>query len=151
MIKNKFRLKAKILLQLKTGVNISINFVSFFQRSISFVLKGLLKEIVREGSDEEKPWFDDKVSIHYTGTLLDGTVFNTSRNQDEKFSFNLGRGEVIKAWDMGVATMKRGEIARFFSKPKYAYGLKGLPGKVESATSVIFEIELVDCIGKSKY
>jgi FKBP-type peptidyl-prolyl cis-trans isomerase len=55
---------------------------------------------------------------------------------------------VLKAWDIGVATMKRGEIARFLSKPKYAYGLKGLEGKVPSATSVFFEIELLDFEGK---
>ncbi|CAF0799168.1 unnamed protein product [Adineta steineri] len=108
----------------------------------------LYKEIVHESTDDEAPWFDDKVTIHYIGTLADGTVFANTREKDEKVSFNLGRGEVIKAWDMAVATMKRGEIAKFFSKPKYAYGLKGIPGKVESATSVIFEIELIDCIGK---
>jgi FK506-binding protein 4/5 len=58
---------------------------------------------------------------------------------------------VLKAWDIGVATMRCGEIARFYSKPKYAYGLKGLEGKVKSATSVIFEIELLNCEGKSNY
>jgi len=95
--------------------------------------------------------FDDKVYIHYIGTLLDGTVFENSRDRPKKVSFNLGKGDVLKAWDMGVATMKRGEIARFLSKPKYAYGLKGLENKVPSATSVIFEIELLDFEGKSKF
>ncbi|CAF1431775.1 unnamed protein product [Rotaria sordida] len=110
----------------------------------------LLKEIVRQGVDNEKPMFDDTVYIHYIGTLLDGTVFENTRERNEKVSFNFDRGEVIKAWDIGVATMKRGEISRFTSKPKYAYGLKGLNGKVGSATTVIFEIELLDCVGKSK-
>ncbi|CAF3885680.1 unnamed protein product [Rotaria sordida] len=82
----------------------------------------LLKEIVRQGIDNEKPMFDDTVYIHYIGTLLDGTVFENTRERNEKVSFNFDRGEVIKAWDIGVATMKRGEISRFTSKPKYAYG-----------------------------
>ncbi len=93
--------------------------------------------------------YDDKVFIHYTGTHLDGTIFETSRDRTNKVSFNLGRGDVLKAWDLGVATMKRGELARFLSKPKYAYGLKGLDDKVGSATSVFFDIELFDFEGKS--
>ncbi|CAF1097701.1 unnamed protein product [Rotaria sordida] len=108
----------------------------------------LLKEIIHQSVDDEKAMFDDTVYIHYIGTLLDGTVFENTRDRNEKLSFNFGKGEVIKAWDIGVATMKRGEISRFISKPKYAYGLKGLGDKVGSAVTVIFEIELVDCVGK---
>ncbi len=116
-----------------------------------FFFKGLFKQIIREAPDGEIPMFDDRVYIHFTGKLLDGTVFNSSREHPKKYTFNLGRGEVIKAWDIGVATMRCGEIAQFMSKPKYAYGLKGLEGKVESATTVIFEIELFECEGKSEY
>ena len=114
-----------------------------------YFFKGLFKQIVRENPDGEIPMFDDRVYIHYTGSLLDGTVFLDSRERTNQYTFNLGRGEVVKAWDIGVATMRCGEIARFLSKPKYAYGLKGLEGKVESATTVIFEIELFVCEGKS--
>jgi FKBP-type peptidyl-prolyl cis-trans isomerase len=57
---------------------------------------------------------------------------------------------VIPVWDIGVSTMKRGEIARFVSIPKYAYGSKG-EKKYRSATNVIFEIELVDFIGKINF
>ncbi len=117
--------------------------------SLFFFIKGLFKEILREGFGDETPMFDDKVFIHYTGTHLDGTIFETSRDRTNKVSFNLGKGEVLKAWDIGVGTMKRGEIARFLTKPKYAYGLKGLDDKVGSATSVIFEIELFDFEGQS--
>ncbi|CAF3467973.1 unnamed protein product [Rotaria socialis] len=110
--------------------------------------KCLMKEIVRQGIDDDKPMFDDQVFIHYVGSEMDGTVFINSRDRNEKFSFSLGRREVIQAWDLGVATMKRGEIARFFSKPKYAYGLKGENKRMGSATNVIFEIELLDFVGK---
>jgi FK506-binding protein 4/5 len=141
-----------MLHQQKTAVNLDKNFLlSHVNLFVCFFFKGLLKEIVREGSDDEIPNFDDRVYIHYIGSLPDGTVFENSRNRPKNISFNLGKGDVLKAWDIGVATMKRGEIARFLSKPKYAYGLKGLEGKVPSATSVFFEIELLDFEGKCKY
>ncbi|CAF1662587.1 unnamed protein product, partial [Adineta ricciae] len=108
---------------------------------------GLVKEIVRQGNGDDKPTFDDQVTIHYVGSELDGKVFSDSRERDEKVTFSLGKNEVIPAWDLGAASMKRGEIARIFARPKYAYGLKG-EKKYRSATSVIFEIELLDFVGK---
>ncbi|CAF1158036.1 unnamed protein product [Adineta ricciae] len=108
----------------------------------------LYKQIVKENPNGEKSWFDDQVTIHYVGSLLDGTIFKDTREENSPLSFNLGRGEVIKAFDIAVETMLCGEISKFFSKPKYAYGLKGLPGKVDSAADVIFEIELISSKGK---
>ncbi len=106
-----------------------------------------MKEIVHEGINDDKPLFDDQVFIHYVGSELDRKIFVNSRERDEKFSFSLGKKEVIPAWDIGVNTMKHGEIARFLSTPKYAYGSKG-EKKYRSATNVIFEIELLDFQGK---
>jgi hypothetical protein len=124
--------------------------LSFIPDSLFFLFKGLMKEIVRQGISDDKPLFDDQVFIHYVGTELDGKIFVNSRDRNEKFSFSLGKGEVIPAWDLGVTTMKRGEIARFISAPKYAYGSKG-EKKYRSATSVIFEIELLDFVGKINF
>ena len=109
-----------------------------------------MKEIIRQGISDDKPLFDDQVYIDYVGSELDGKIFVNSRDRNEKFSFSLGKGEVIPTWDIGVATMKRAEIARFVSTPKYAYGLKG-EKKFRSATNVIFEIELLDFVGKIKF
>ncbi len=114
---------------------------------INVLLIGLIKEIVREGINDDKPLYDDQVFIHYVGSELDGKIFVNSRERDENFSFSLCKGEVIPAWDFGVRTMKRGEIARFLATPKYAYGSKG-EKKYRSATNVIFEIELLDFQGK---
>ncbi|CAF0887919.1 unnamed protein product [Rotaria sordida] len=109
---------------------------------------GILKEIIKEGSDDEKPVTNDKVFVHYVGTLLDGTKFDSSRDRNQKFEFELGKDTVIKAWDIGVATMKRGEICRLICKPEYAYGESGSGDKIEPNATLIFEIELFDFIGE---
>ena len=91
---------------------------------------GILKEIVTEGAGTETPWTGDKVFVHYVGTLTDGSKFDSSRDRGERFSFNLGKSEVIKGWDQGVATMKIGEKAMFTIKADYAYGSAGSPPKI---------------------
>ena len=68
--------------------------------------------------------------VHYVGTLTDGDKFDSSRDRGDRFSFNLGKSEVIKGWDQGVATMKLGEKAMFTIKPDYGYGSAGSPPKI---------------------
>lgn len=106
--------------------------------------KGVLKEILTTGSGEESPCKGNKVFVHYTGKLVDGTKFDSSVDRGEKFSFTLGKGEVIKAWDIGVATMKRGEKCLLICHPDYAYGKKGSPPKIPENATLIFEVELFD-------
>ena len=91
---------------------------------------GILKEILVEGSGSDTPWAGDKVFVHYVGTLTDGSKFDSSRDRGDKFSFNLGKSEVIKGWDQGVATMKIGEKAMFTIKADYGYGSAGSPPKI---------------------
>ncbi|CAN2391916.1 steroid hormone receptor complex assembly, partial [Pristimantis euphronides] len=90
----------------------------------------------------------DKVGVHYTGWLLDGTKFDSSRDRKDKFTFDLGKGQVIKAWDIAVATMKVGEICRITCKPEYAYGTSGSPPKIPPHAVLIFEVELFDFQGE---
>lgn len=68
--------------------------------------------------------------VHYTGTLLDGSKFDSSRDKDEPFKFKLGTGQVVKGWDRAVATMKKGEKARVTLRADYAYGEAGSPPKI---------------------
>ncbi|XP_025935743.1 peptidyl-prolyl cis-trans isomerase FKBP4 isoform X4 [Apteryx rowi] len=110
--------------------------------------EGVLKVIKREGSRTESPMIGDKVTVHYTGWLLDGTKFDSSLDRRDKFSFDLGKGEVIKAWDIAVATMKAGEICRITCKPEYAYGSAGSPPKIPPNATLIFEIELFEFKGE---
>ncbi|KAM6937714.1 peptidyl-prolyl cis-trans isomerase FKBP4 isoform 1-T1 [Xenentodon cancila] len=90
----------------------------------------------------------DKVFVHYVGMLLDGTHFDSSRDRGEKFSFELGKGQVIKAWDIGVATMKVGELCQFICKPEYAYGSAGSPPKIPPNATLVFEVELFEFRGE---
>ncbi|XP_028910334.1 peptidyl-prolyl cis-trans isomerase FKBP4 [Ornithorhynchus anatinus] len=90
----------------------------------------------------------DRVTVHYTGWLPDGTKFDSSWDRKDKFSFDLGKEEVIKAWDIGVATMKLGEVCQLTCKPEYAYGLAGSPPKIPPNTTLLFEVELFDFKGE---
>ncbi|XP_059154414.1 peptidyl-prolyl cis-trans isomerase FKBP4-like isoform X2 [Physella acuta] len=103
---------------------------------------GVLKEILREGEGEDRPSKGDKVKVHYVGTLLDGTPFDSSRERGEHFTFNLGKGQVIKAWDLGIASMRKGELAKFTCRADYAYGESGSPPKIPPNATLVFEVEL---------
>uniref|UniRef100_A0A1B6LHD6 peptidylprolyl isomerase n=1 Tax=Graphocephala atropunctata TaxID=36148 RepID=A0A1B6LHD6_9HEMI len=105
---------------------------------------GVLKEVLKQGEGEYTPNSGCKVYVHYTGTLTDGTVFDSSRDRGEPFEFNLGKGQVIKAWDIGVATMKRGEVAMLTCKSEYAYGKSGSPPKIPPDSTLYFEVEMID-------
>ncbi|XP_044050622.1 peptidyl-prolyl cis-trans isomerase FKBP4 [Siniperca chuatsi] len=109
---------------------------------------GVLKLVKREGTGTELPMTGDKVFVHYVGTLLDGTHFDSSRDRGERFSFELGKGQVIKAWDIGVATMKVGELCQLFCKPEYAYGSAGSPPKIPPNATLVFEVELFEFRGE---
>jgi FK506-binding protein 4/5 len=81
--------------------------------------------------------------VHYTGTLLDGTKFDSSRDRSDPFKFKLGAGQVIKGWDRAVATMKRGEQCRVVLRSDYAYGASGSPPKIPANATLVFDIELL--------
>jgi len=105
---------------------------------------GLKKKITREGHGDVPP-LGSKVNVHYVGTLLsDGSKFDSSRDRNEPFSFDLGKGAVIKGWDEGVATMKVGEIAELVCAPDYGYGAAGSPPKIPPNATLKFEVEMID-------
>ncbi|KAM8779304.1 peptidyl-prolyl cis-trans isomerase FKBP5 isoform 1-T2 [Rhynchonycteris naso] len=113
--------------------------------------RGVLKIIKRVGNSEETPMIGDKVYVHYKGTLSNGKKFDSSRDRNEPFVFSVGRGQVIKAWDIGVATMKKGEICHILCKPEYAYGSAGNVPKIPSNATLFFEIELLDFKGEDLF
>lgn len=109
---------------------------------------GVRKEILREGTGEEGPCSGDTVYVHYVGTLLTGDKFDSSRDRGDQFSFTLGKGQVIKGWDVGVASMKRGELCNLICRSEYAYGINGSPPKIPPNATLCFEVELFDWKGE---
>ncbi|XP_048727862.2 peptidyl-prolyl cis-trans isomerase FKBP4-like isoform X2 [Ostrea edulis] len=109
---------------------------------------GVIKQILRAGDGNESPVPGDKVSVHYVGTLDDETQFDSSRERGQLFEFDLGQGKVIKAWDLGIATMKKGELAKFTCQAKYAYGEVGSLPKIPANATLIFEVELFSWKGE---
>ncbi|KAH8298154.1 hypothetical protein KR018_009385 [Drosophila ironensis] len=104
---------------------------------------GVLKEILQEGSGTETPHSGCLVSLHYTGRLVDGTEFDSSVKNNQPFEFQLGKGYVIKAFDIGVATMKLGEKCFLTCAPNYAYGAAGSPPTIPPDATLIFELEML--------
>lgn len=84
-----------------------------------------------------------RVKVHYTGWLLDGTQFDTSRDSDTTFEFSIGAHEVIRGWDIGVQGMRVGGKRELIIPPELAYGKKGYPGAIPPNSTLKFEVELV--------
>ncbi len=83
------------------------------------------------------------VRVHYTGKLLDGTIFDSSHKRGEPIDFQLGVGRVIKGWDEGIAMMRVGGKAQLVIPPNLAYGASGR-GVIPPNATLIFDVELVD-------
>jgi FKBP-type peptidyl-prolyl cis-trans isomerase len=102
----------------------------------------IVKEIKAGTGDSPKP--TDKVKVHYTGTLTDGTVFDSSvqRGQPAEFPLN----GVIKCWTEGVATMKVGGKSKIVCPSDIAYGDKGAPPQIKPGATLVFDVELLEIV-----
>ncbi|KAG6758324.1 hypothetical protein POTOM_038665 [Populus tomentosa] len=109
---------------------------------------GVVKTILRKAKADALCPSDDLplVDVQYEGTLAEtGEVFDTTRMDNTVFSFELGKGSVIQAWEIAVKTMKVGEVAKITCKPEFAYGSAGSPPDIPPDATLIFEVELVAC------
>jgi FKBP-type peptidyl-prolyl cis-trans isomerase FkpA len=103
---------------------------------------GLTYQELTEGTGTEAKKGDD-VSVHYTGWLMDGTKFDSSKDRNEPFDFPLGAGHVIKGWDEGVAGMKVGGKRKLTIPPSLGYGARGAGGVIPPNATLQFEVELL--------
>ncbi|KAG8371694.1 hypothetical protein BUALT_Bualt13G0114900 [Buddleja alternifolia] len=113
------------------------------RKNKEFKNQRLKKKIVKKGDASDAPRNGDVIQVHYTGTLLDGTKFDSSRNSREPFTFTLGQGQVIKGLDEGIKTMNKGENAIFTIPPRLAYGESGSPPAIPPNATLQFDVELL--------
>lgn len=108
--------------------------------------EGVKITILKEGNGQEAK-IGDVVSMNYTGTFTDGTAFDSNIDPKfrhvEPFTFNLGAGQVIRGWDVGIVGMKEGEKRRLEISPEFAYGETGAGGVIPPNTTLVFEVELL--------
>ena len=112
------------------------------------VAAGLKKEILKRGAEGgAKPAQGQTVKAHYTGKLLSGAVFDSSRKRARPFEFPIGVGAVISGWDLGIASMLPGERAVLTCSPAHAYGASGAPPDIPPNSTLAFDVELLGAEG----
>ena len=101
-----------------------------------------LRYKITKGGDGQKPSKGQRVSVHYKGALLDGTVFDSSFDRNEPIEFALGTGQVIPGWDEGISLLGVGDKARFIIPSELAYGSRGAGGVIPPDAVLVFDVSL---------
>jgi peptidylprolyl isomerase len=103
-----------------------------------------LKYIDMVLGDGDVPKVGQRVTVHYTGWLEDGKKFDSSYNRNTPLEFSVGVGEMIRGFDEGILSMKKGGKRKLFIPSNLAYGSNGIPGVIPPDATIIFEVELID-------
>lgn len=101
----------------------------------------IVEDLVLGEGDEAQP--GQQVTVHYTGWLNDGSVFDSSKRRNDPFDFHLGAGQVIRGWDLGVEGMRVGGTRKLTIPPDLAYGARGAGGVIPPQATLVFEVELL--------
>ncbi|MGA7936994.1 MAG: FKBP-type peptidyl-prolyl cis-trans isomerase [Kovacikia sp.] len=111
------------------------------ENAVTTTPSGLKYTDLVEGTGDT-PQSGQKVTVHYTGTLEDGTKFDSSRDRGQPFEFKIGVGQVIKGWDEGVGSMKVGGRRQLTIPPDLGYGARGV-GPIPPNSTLLFDVELL--------
>lgn len=134
-------MKKHLLIVLCTVIGITASTQPLMKGQKVTTATGLQVELL-ESAQGETPQKGDRVSVHYTGRLLDSTKFDSSVDRGMPFEFVLGQGQVIRGWDEGIAMLKVGEKARFTIPSELGYGERAM-GKIPANATLVFEVELM--------
>uniref|UniRef100_UPI00398F5DD1 peptidyl-prolyl cis-trans isomerase FKBP1A-like n=1 Tax=Pristiophorus japonicus TaxID=55135 RepID=UPI00398F5DD1 len=104
---------------------------------------GVEVETIVPGDGRTFPKTGQTCVVHYVGTLMDGTKFDSSRDRNAPFKFIIGRKAVIKGWEEGLSRMSVGQRAILTCTPDFAYGVSGHPGVIPPNSTLIFDVELL--------
>ena len=132
----------KILLTILVSVLMLSVFAQNDKGEFMVTESGLEYQILESGNGE-KPEIGDKVIVHYKGTLLDGTKFDSSYDRGTPFEFTVGVGQVIAGWDEGFLLLSKGAKATLKIKSELAYGARAI-GSIPANSTLIFDIELIN-------
>ncbi len=127
---------------LNTDLNIDQSRAIAMAENVITTESGLQYVDLVEGTGES-PTIGKMVTVHYTGTLTDGSQFDSSRDRGQPFKFKIGVGQVIKGWDEGVATMKEGGRRKLIIPSDLGYGSRGAGGVIPPNATLIFDVELL--------
>jgi peptidylprolyl isomerase len=108
-----------------------------------------LTYVITSRANGRRPKPGETVLVHYTGTLTDGTKFDSSQDRKEPIAFPLGRSAVIKGWDEGIAQLGIGDTAVLIVPPQLGYGDKGAGGVIPPNATLVFVVKLVDVKGEA--
>jgi FKBP-type peptidyl-prolyl cis-trans isomerase FkpA len=121
---------------------------AFFKESLMAEIttsSGLVYEDIREGEGAVAA-AGQRVSVHYTGWLTNGTKFDSSKDRNDPFDFPLGGGRVIRGWDEGVQGMKMGGVRKLTIPAELGYGSRGAGGVIPPNATLVFEVELLEIL-----
>ncbi|KAF9540808.1 FK506 binding protein proline rotamase rapamycin-binding protein [Mortierella hygrophila] len=104
---------------------------------------GVTKTLITPGDGINFPKKGDTVTMHYTGTLADGSKFDSSVDRNKPFVTKIGVGQVIQGWDEGVPLMSLGEKAVLKITPDFGYGANGYPPVIPQNADLTFEVQLL--------
>ena len=123
---------------------VSLAILTLFNGNLAFSSENELKITINQNGSGDSAEMGMSVSVHYTGRLEDGTVFDSSIPRGQPFTFTLGAGQVIKGWDLGVEGMKLGEKRSLVIPPHLGYGIRGAGATIPPNATLIFDIELLE-------